>query len=920
MDPVGLMSLSEDPRSGVRRISKRISLFVESNNEGNLKETLLTKLNSNLNQYYPDVGGFLLGYHKVKMMKTSQEELPVTPLSVKAEFFILHIEVGSELRCIVIKRGEDRVTCQLHNKFIFEVFRPEQCWEQVVKGEMILVKVEHVSLMAGKGPDILGSIIYNRQTSGVFIEIVDDLENIRDEDQHDTGLGNEVNITTTSDTTVPDPRPPNVQPTPAKKRKLDASTCVPEPSEIKKSRLSLKSVSSSGDKKKKADGDDVAKVSSSSSNPSFVKNMTSLPELSSQSAKPSEDKSKDNEDQATNDDEEKVTNGDEEKVTNDDEDNVINDDEDKVTKEDEDEGTKDDENDFPTTASQLLSAESSKESNKAEKTVDKSNNRKNNPSALLKNILPKPAEQGSNKSTTAKVSSSPGKTKRRTAPEGFIIQYRETGKNKALKHVQAPNGEIFKTLKAAWEFVDKNPEYLDEYQKFLHPSHEKADSTKITKTKSPKNSKTVKKSSEPAKETLRETVPETPVKDQEKLGTAAADPNKSSKEELMECVFGKEDESEINQPETTEEAINDDSRDSGSSFESDDNSIKSVKTVVRQDSSSSDTSDSEVSSPDHLPNAQPEKHIIYASSSDSESESVDSTVKPTSSKKEVIKEEPKKNEVFESSSEESDSSGEEEEEKLVEKKKVEASKSPSRPSETVNRQDEEDGHEDDVDDSDDDSETILGKEDREKEVNDEKEVKGKRETESSEDCDDESSDNEEVVKRKKILVPARRKSKETESKKKVNEKQKSLEKSKNKKSSSKDYSSPDASMKKSVFEVVSSNKSEQLQMLSSTVAGRSKGRKEVSPPEGISPIMKPKTKSIIKSLSFFETAMESSNKLAAVDDSHSQASTSQSPATDVKPSQKKETSGNKVKKESKKKKDRSKVKKRSEVIGGPGFM
>ena len=155
------MNLSQDPRSGIRRISKKVTVIVSSDDQ-NLKEAIVKMLNSNINHYYPDIGGILMGFRRVKMTKLTQDQhCPIIPLRVKADFFIFHPAVGTELRCLVTSRGEDKVACRIHNEFTFDVCKPDKCWEKVVVGEMIVVKVEHVSIMAGVhwGPYIIGTIM-----------------------------------------------------------------------------------------------------------------------------------------------------------------------------------------------------------------------------------------------------------------------------------------------------------------------------------------------------------------------------------------------------------------------------------------------------------------------------------------------------------------------------------------------------------------------------------------------------------------------------------------------------------------------------------------------------------------------------------------------------------------------------------------
>ena len=89
-------------------------------------------------------------------------------------------ETGAELRCAVTSREENKVTCKIHNEFTINVCKPVKCWEKVVVGEMIVVKVEHVTMMADKSPFILGNIVFDNKDREDFIEIADVVKKMAD--------------------------------------------------------------------------------------------------------------------------------------------------------------------------------------------------------------------------------------------------------------------------------------------------------------------------------------------------------------------------------------------------------------------------------------------------------------------------------------------------------------------------------------------------------------------------------------------------------------------------------------------------------------------------------------------------------------------------------------------------------------------
>ena len=83
--------------------------MMENEDFGDEKEALIRKLNRNVNKFYPDVGGIMMGYQGIKMKRSTSYMTP-TPVNFRAEFFLFRPQVGSDLLCVVMKREEGRIT------------------------------------------------------------------------------------------------------------------------------------------------------------------------------------------------------------------------------------------------------------------------------------------------------------------------------------------------------------------------------------------------------------------------------------------------------------------------------------------------------------------------------------------------------------------------------------------------------------------------------------------------------------------------------------------------------------------------------------------------------------------------------------------------------------------------------------------
>jgi hypothetical protein len=170
-----LVGMTSDPTTGVVAVVRCVHFVMEKEELSYIKEAVIRKLNLNMNIFYPDAGGILMGYQNVKIKKNTSKVTP-TPVNIQAMFFLFRPQVGEDLSCVVIQREEGRVTCMAHRIFKVEAFSPPQV--TVFLGQMVMVKVEAVEQMAWQEPRIVGTLLV--ESVSPFFEIVDQLESLTD--------------------------------------------------------------------------------------------------------------------------------------------------------------------------------------------------------------------------------------------------------------------------------------------------------------------------------------------------------------------------------------------------------------------------------------------------------------------------------------------------------------------------------------------------------------------------------------------------------------------------------------------------------------------------------------------------------------------------------------------------------------------
>ena len=769
MDPYSLSVIASDPKSGVRSLRKTVTLILPNNSieeegedEPSLKESLLNLLHENLNKFWPDIGGILLGFGHIKFSQLKLEWMrDKVAVKLKGKFYVFHPVVGAEMQCTVASRDNERVTCKILNQFIIDVYSPDSCWNHVVKNEVVSVKIELVSQLPGEDvPKMFGKILFN-SSSKEYIENVENIDLLtEDEDLEDSeAVTAEVCQSSTTQSSTINVTSTSVS---SKKRKLSESSATEKPPK---------------DKKKKGSSSLTSSIDSNSQKPDDVPTKLSSPkEAKSPEKKPIE--------------------------------KII---------------------------AKPLDFNSSR-SGDEESATEKD---QKNESSKKENDTPKK------------------KVKANEAPEGFKM-FPRTKKTK-LK-LTAPNGKSFQTYKAAWEWVEKNPTYLQDEREPQTPKkdvnnskkHVKDDELQSPEKKGNESSSPLKKVAEP--KTPQKTVNDTVISKKVEKETTMKASNQETKDQklpdsdvdMFDCHTQQSTQKDAEKPkDQTSSSSKREDLDSGT-----DSSFEENPLVINTNQSAS--------------------RKVADSESESESDSSDSEVE---SSKTQSKTKPQK--AFESSdSSESDSSNDEDE---TEKK---PKMIPSRPSETVKKTNKES---DEDSSSDSEEEATAKKKPIATKTNNDKEV-GVVDT----DSEDASYDKEERNSKKSKTKTTKTPKKNAEP---LSNKQSPIVNwiNKNKK---KDTVTAENEKKKAtnLIDKVLNKKSPQLS--STVVPGNSKERQDV--PDGISPILKTKHRSASVSearAQYFDKVMKDSNLSQEAggggggDASHSQPSTSSK--SDVTPAGKK---------------------------------
>merc|ERR1719431_833114 len=188
------MGLTCDPRSGVVTDHKSVHMVMNKKEMEEIRESVVKKLNSNMNKFYPDAGGIMMGYQGIKLKKSTSEVTGTNPplfhpVYIRAKFYLFKPQVGSELKCVVDKRVDGVVTCMAHGVFKVEVVNPPQAWESVFVGQIVIVKVDAIEQLAWQEPKIVASLMeVGDDIKAQFFDIVESFDEEEVETVTDSGM------------------------------------------------------------------------------------------------------------------------------------------------------------------------------------------------------------------------------------------------------------------------------------------------------------------------------------------------------------------------------------------------------------------------------------------------------------------------------------------------------------------------------------------------------------------------------------------------------------------------------------------------------------------------------------------------------------------------------------------------------------
>ena len=196
MPQSALAGMTSDPRTGVVAQTRNVYIVMEKEDFSDMKSGLIRKLNLNINKYYPDAGGILMGYKGIKIKRSTFEVNtttllhPIHPIHLRASFYMFKPTVGTELMCVVTHTEVGRVKCRAHGVFQVEVFNPPGCEDLVFVGQSVLVKVLAVEQMSWQEPKIVGSLVEMIGDNDTpFIDIVENLDTTDNETENVTDSG-----------------------------------------------------------------------------------------------------------------------------------------------------------------------------------------------------------------------------------------------------------------------------------------------------------------------------------------------------------------------------------------------------------------------------------------------------------------------------------------------------------------------------------------------------------------------------------------------------------------------------------------------------------------------------------------------------------------------------------------------------------
>ena len=172
----GLMGMVTDPLTRVVLVNKKLQMILQHQNLRDLQEAIVEKLNLNVNKFYPDAGGIMMGYKDIKIKKGEVTASTTPhPVNIEASFYLFQPVVGSDLLCVVSRQEEGQVTCLAHGVFPVDVVTPPKYEDRLFIGQIVRVRVEVVAQSAWQHPRIL-AVLLDRGDSMITVVEDEDFE------------------------------------------------------------------------------------------------------------------------------------------------------------------------------------------------------------------------------------------------------------------------------------------------------------------------------------------------------------------------------------------------------------------------------------------------------------------------------------------------------------------------------------------------------------------------------------------------------------------------------------------------------------------------------------------------------------------------------------------------------------------------
>lgn len=195
-----LKALCGSPDSAMSMVRMPVHLALQPAYLGNINAGIFSSLNKNINKYYPELKGILMGYTKIKLKRQEgsiSNDAPFIHVDVQADFYIFKPKNGVTLRGRVNKKSAGHVGCLVHDVFNAAITPPiganlsRWCGAQAEIGKQITFVTTAVSF-GDKVPIIRGrleeeGIAIQQDSEEEAIQEVEEFEETRITD-YDSGI------------------------------------------------------------------------------------------------------------------------------------------------------------------------------------------------------------------------------------------------------------------------------------------------------------------------------------------------------------------------------------------------------------------------------------------------------------------------------------------------------------------------------------------------------------------------------------------------------------------------------------------------------------------------------------------------------------------------------------------------------------